>query len=427
MIYLGLSAHSISNKFKNGENKMKRILFLGIIIISMCVSLAAGSFQDIAYVSNRSGHWEIWKTSSTDPGNSTQLTWYNGSGNPFMPRWSPKGNLLAFVMSDDIYVMASDGSSQPVRLTYDAGYNYLYNADFGEDEEWVYYLIAWPASHTEVWRVNVNTMEQQPVNQRPNTNFHNFDVSIDGHYRVEVRENGCCWTPRMNTVVYDLLNHTETTIFGSDGNAEWMPRFNKEGDQIVYSRASAYRVPYSLWVANTDGGNNRQITFPSGGTTHWNPVWSRDSRQILYQTDENGNKDLYLIDLDSSVNTPFIAGPYHEVHPDWYHGPVTVAADIDIDPDTLNLKSKGKWITAYISFPEDHDLDAVDIASVDLHFNDGIVNAKWGKVESSSLMVKFSRGQLIDLLGGTIGRVELTITGNIGDSDFEGTDVIKVK
>jgi hypothetical protein len=41
-----------------------------------------------------------------------------------------------------------------------------------------------------------------------------------------------------------------------------------------------------------------------------------------------------------------------------------VEATIDIGPDTLNLKSKGKWITAYIELPEGYDVADIDATTV---------------------------------------------------------------
>jgi len=34
---------------------------------------------------------------------------------------------------------------------------------------------------------------------------------------------------------------------------------------------------------------------------------------------------------------------------------LALSATVDLDPDTLNLESKGKWITCYIELPEGYD------------------------------------------------------------------------
>ncbi|UCG36305.1 MAG: LamG domain-containing protein, partial [Candidatus Bathyarchaeota archaeon] len=43
-----------------------------------------------------------------------------------------------------------------------------------------------------------------------------------------------------------------------------------------------------------------------------------------------------------------------------------IDASVDIDPDTLNLKSNGQWIIAHIELPGDHDVSAIDVASIAL-------------------------------------------------------------
>lgn len=45
-------------------------------------------------------------------------------------------------------------------------------------------------------------------------------------------------------------------------------------------------------------------------------------------------------------------------------GEVIVEADIDFDPDTLNLKSKGRWATVYIELPNGYDVGEIDASTV---------------------------------------------------------------
>lgn len=101
--------------------------------------------------------------------------------------------------------------------------------------------------------------------------------------------------------------------------------------------------------------------------------------------------------------------------------PPPVSADINIDPDTLNLKSNGKWITAYITLPEGYSVDDIDLASVRL----GDVTASWGEVQGTVLMVKFDRQFVASTL--SPGSVTLTITGElISGQPFTGSDTIRV-
>jgi len=104
-----------------------------------------------------------------------------------------------------------------------------------------------------------------------------------------------------------------------------------------------------------------------------------------------------------------------------------VPATVDIDPNTLDLKSQGKWITAYVTLPEGYDVGDIDISTVQL---DGI-DADWGDdFEDDALMVKFYRDAVIAYLKGKglalPADVTLKVTGDLGDLTFEGSDTIRV-
>jgi hypothetical protein len=105
-------------------------------------------------------------------------------------------------------------------------------------------------------------------------------------------------------------------------------------------------------------------------------------------------------------------------------------ATIDLGPDTLNLKAKGKWVTVYIEFPEGYSVNQIDVSTVKLNGevpaelkptsvgdndNDGI----------SDRMVKFDRSSLQSMLE-TGEEVEITVTGQFNGNAFEGSDTLRV-
>ena len=117
--------------------------------------------------------------------------------------------------------------------------------------------------------------------------------------------------------------------------------------------------------------------------------------------------------------------------------PSVVPSTIDIDPDTLNLKSKGNWITVYTELPEDYSVEDIDIYSVILSKINGVLLepplytigpseiGDYDENDIPDLMVKFDRQELIPLL--EVGDVKLIISGELVDGPmFEGTDTIRV-
>jgi hypothetical protein len=114
-----------------------------------------------------------------------------------------------------------------------------------------------------------------------------------------------------------------------------------------------------------------------------------------------------------------------------YQGVTAIEATIDIDPDTLNLKNKGNWVTAYIELPAGYNVADVDVstlwlndsvkaelkpASIGDEDNDGIID----------LMAKFDRAAVEDLLE-VSEKVEITVSGSlISGTQFVGIDIIRV-
>jgi hypothetical protein len=99
---------------------------------------------------------------------------------------------------------------------------------------------------------------------------------------------------------------------------------------------------------------------------------------------------------------------------------------VNISPDTLNLKSNGKWVTVIITFPEDITADEVDLESLELEVDGERISALWARVGEGMLMVKFSREALKESVDGP-GDVEIQVFGKIvGGGSFDGSDTIKV-
>jgi hypothetical protein len=114
---------------------------------------------------------------------------------------------------------------------------------------------------------------------------------------------------------------------------------------------------------------------------------------------------------------------------------VEVEAIPDFSPDTLNLISKSKWITAYIELEAGYDVNDIDVSTVML--NDTVPSetkpASIGDYDADGipdLMVQFDKVELIAYLQGEGVEdgddVELAVTGEVDGILFGGTDMIRV-
>ena len=114
---------------------------------------------------------------------------------------------------------------------------------------------------------------------------------------------------------------------------------------------------------------------------------------------------------------------------------VLIHAIIDVKPDTLNLRSKGNWITAYIELPEGYSVADINVSTV--MFN-GIVPAElkptaigdYDRDGIPDLMLKFNRSAVVQYMvsqGVEFADVTATMSGRLKDgTSFQGSDVLRV-
>jgi T5SS/PEP-CTERM-associated repeat protein len=93
---------------------------------------------------------------------------------------------------------------------------------------------------------------------------------------------------------------------------------------------------------------------------------------------------------------------------------ISETANIYIVPDTLNLKSKGNFVTCYIELPEGYDVSDIDIETIKLNIGETIIEVESSPIEIGDynsngvqdLMVKFDRYSVQQACN-TIGSVEM--------------------
>jgi hypothetical protein len=165
---------------------------------------------------------------------------------------------------------------------------------------------------------------------------------------------------------------------------------------------------YLLAVPLTPWNQNIQINQLHIKSFNWNATEGIhlieaivDPHNDISEKNENNNRDFFIIEIKMQ---PTIAG-------------------IDLDPNTLNLKSKGRWITCYITLNEPYDPSDIDISTILL---EDTIPAEWGDIQGDTLMVKFDRSEVEDMLSPRT--YILKVTGELTDgTSFEGySDEIRV-
>jgi hypothetical protein len=351
------------------------------------------------------GHYCLdcdWVTIAYDSsGNELWVTPYNGPGNA-----ADKAQALATDSSGNIYVTGQSTGSGTLNdittIAYDSSGNELWVARYDgpasiEDEAYDLaldtlgnvYVTGYSDDRGEYWYSNYTTIAYDP------SGYELWVATYDGPGDGDDRSSDIAVGPLGN-------------IYITGGSSRGYPD--------VYFATVAYDPSgYELWVMKYDGGSIRSI-----------------GRDIA--VDPIGN--VYVTGYGLFNQTGFDAITIK------YASGQTPEPTLDLDPDTLNLKSKGRWITGYIELYDGRDVRDIDIGT--LLLNETIPAERWpyavGDYDEDGipdLMVKFNRSRVQEYIeglnlspggGGIFGYwVTLTVTGSFKDgTTFECSDTIRV-
>ncbi|MGD0496456.1 MAG: NosD domain-containing protein [Candidatus Bathyarchaeia archaeon] len=230
-------------------------------------------------------------------------------------------------------------------------------------------------------------------------------------------------------------------LYGSSSNTMAGNNITNNGYGIMLDWASPGNKLYhnnfnnTNQVCSSDSMNVWDDDYPSGGN-YWSDYVGVDLYHGLYQneTGSDGIGDIpCIIDENNQDNYPLME-PWSPVE--------VVNATIDIDPGTLNLRSRGKWITCYVELPKGYNVSDINVTSVML--NDTVpvypkahAIGDYDEDGIPDLMVKFDRAEVIDYIMANVNMTELfeeklmtvtlTITGKLNDgTPLQGNTKIRI-
>jgi hypothetical protein len=193
---------------------------------------------------------------------------------------------------------------------------------------------------------------------------------------------------------------------------------------------------------NTPGGGPEWISLPEDENVYYviDPTPAREWAnelgvevenikalwEIVYYDEEGTRKESAPITLDISLEKPAVVG---------------LPATVDVDPNTLNLKSTGQWITCYIELPGGYDVNNIDLSTVFL--NETIPaesNLKYGFVKNPEisdidkdglpeLLIKFNRAAVQETVQ-PADTATISVTGEVLKNEipvpFQGIATVRV-
>lgn len=149
--------------------------------------------------------------------------------------------------------------------------------------------------------------------------------SLDGKFLVYDKTTRTYYRSRKNLFTFALnvvenceiwmrnLQTGENILLGNG----IQPSFSPDGEKIVFVKYAADAKSCSLWIMNTDGSNQVQVTDAKKGFA-FHPRFSPDGKKIVFDCykKEKKDNDIYIIDTDGNnlvqvtINKSYDGQPY---------------------------------------------------------------------------------------------------------------------
>jgi Tol biopolymer transport system component len=293
------------------------------------------------YHTDETGDWEIFRLDGANQEAQESfrrnLSLGEGEGvNDMAPSLSP---------NDEYIVFTSNRATEP-----------------GQPENWEIYVASTSGDASSVQRVTYNAFatDTDPV-WGPN-NFIVYETTRNGNWDLYMVDMGTgqeyqltdsaaddinpYWSPDGSKLVFqsdrdgngwqifelDLLSRSIKRL--SDGTSiDVDPQYSDDGSQLLYRSYTDSEDNSVITVMNTDGTNAHAITTPEENAT--NGVWSPSGRFIAYQSDLDGDLDIYVTEVATGALRKLTDNDIADYAPTWLCGDdrVMFTSEIMNEPD----------------------------------------------------------------------------------------------
>lgn len=258
---------------------------------------------------------------------------------------------------------------------------------------------------------------------------YNYIVSVGGETGAGVEEwrsnllpVGEFDNPSLTATDLDGDGSPEVTVISDDVAAYVLD--GPSGEVLWKGSVNIDENEHSPVIADVDGDGHAEIVSPGGTGVPYVSVLGDDFH--FARTRETWNQMSYYFSNvrgDLSITSDYTPWRTHNTWRTQLPEFVDIEATVEIHPETLNLKSKGRWVSCIITLPEGYPTDDIIAGTVSLEED---IPAEHALLTGYSLNVKFDRAKLADKLNPGSETV-LTVKGQLADGTlFTGTDTIRV-
>lgn len=240
-------------------NSMKNIISILILVIIIFTGKTYAS--TITYSHLTDGYWQVWVMDENGE-NKKQIT--QTPTDKRNPSWINKGQQLTFRDNNSrLFIVDPSTSAEQEALPQ---YNNISETSFSDTKQEIIFVRFEPTSldRNQIWKTN--------------------------------------------------LMGQNATILTQDPMIKFSPQFSSQGEKIVYSKKTEDRKGSTIWIMNSDGTEQKQLTKDTVKRDSM-PDFSPDDRFIVYASNRTEDYEINLLDLNSKKITNLSNNPAFDAFP----------------------------------------------------------------------------------------------------------------
>jgi Tol biopolymer transport system component len=98
----------------------------------------------------------------------------------------------------------------------------------------------------------------------------------------------------------------------------WVVAAGSKTDRKYIAFQSDRSGDYEIWIANSDGSSQRQLTRLHSKISGY-PRWSPDGKYIVFHSRRSGYANLYKLNVETGSYRALTAGTTNDAVPSWSH------------------------------------------------------------------------------------------------------------
>lgn len=258
----------------------------------------AGPLGRIAFVSVRSGNWDLW-TIEADGTDQIQLT--QTPLDERSPAWSPESDRIAYATNDGkLWILELGGKPEEIPLKGDdSGSKLAINSHphwFPDGKSIVFTSYGDPKlDDSDIWKVNVNgeALERFILQK---------DLQLDPSWSPDGKlliYSSAAYGPFYDIMqdlwIMEFYGRKARRLLVNDA-ANMQPEWSPDGTKIAF--ASDKTGDMEIWLMDSHGKNLKQLTHDKAYDA--DPAWSPDGKYLAFVSNRSGSTQVWLMHNDGS-------------------------------------------------------------------------------------------------------------------------------